>query len=136
MKRFSSRPLLVFLWAACVVNAYFFLPNGWRALAAFRAVRGLSNPERRFLQKGDWYRVILSLENQVPLNASIRLVSPAPPWYLAYYLYPRLLKRGSEALSDADAVRLRYPGDWVLVYSESPPQMKILPPLAPGAPVA
>jgi hypothetical protein len=136
MKRVSNLLPIGVLGAACLVNAFFFLPNSWKALTAFRAVQGRSNPERRFLQKGDWYRVILSLENQVPRNASIRLVSPAPPWYLAYYLYPRLLKRGSEALADADAVRKRHPGDWVLVYAESPPQMKILPPLTPGVPDA
>jgi len=136
MKLSSSRWLLAILCAAGIVNAYFFLPNSWKALAAFRAVAGLSNPERRFLQKGDWYGVILALENQVPKNAVIRLVSAAPPWYLAYYLYPRLLKKGSEALSDEDAVRKRYPGDWVLVYSETPPQMKILSPLMPGVPRA
>ena len=132
MKLFSSRLLLLVLWAACIVNAFFFLPNSWKALVAFRAVKGLSNPQRRFLQKGDWYRVILSLENQVPQNAAIRLVSPAPPWYLAYYLYPRLLMKGSEVLSEESVVRKLYPGDWVLVYSETPPQIKILPPLTPG----
>ena len=132
MKQSFGRRFLFVLWAASLVNAYFFLPNSWKALAAFRAVAGLSNPERRFLQKGDWYRSILALENQVPKNAAIRLVSPAPPWYLAYYLYPRLLKKGSEVLTDEDAVRKRYPGDWVLVYGESPPEMKILQPLTPG----
>lgn len=120
------------LLAGCLVNGCFFLPNAVKALVAFRAVHGLSNPQRRFLQKGDWYRVILSLENQIPLDASIRLVSPAPPWYLAYYLYPRLLKRGSEVLSDQDAIHQRYPRDWVLVYSESPPQVNLLPPLTSG----
>ena len=132
MKRFSSLQPFRVLWAACIVNAFFFFPNGWKALAAFRAVQGLSNPQRRFLQKGDWYRVVLSLGNQIPLNATIRLVSPAPPWYLAYYLYPRLLKRGSEVLADEGRVRKRHPGDWVLVYSETPPQVKIRPPLTPG----
>jgi len=136
MKRSSSRLLLTVLLAAGIVNVVFVVPNSWKALAAFRAVEGLSNPERRFLQKGDWYRAILSLENQVPKNAEVRLVSPAPPWYLAYYLYPRLLKKGSEALSDEDAVRKRNPGDWVLVYGESPPEMKILPPLTSGTPHA
>jgi hypothetical protein len=132
MKRSSNLPVIVVLWVACLVNAIFFLPNSWKALAAFRAVRGLSNPQRRFLQKGDWYRVILSLEDRIPMNASVRLVSSAPPWYLAYYLYPRLLKRGSEVLADRETVRRRYPTDWVLVYSESPPQADLLPPLMPG----
>ena len=132
MRDHSPGVTTLLLLAGVIINSCFFLPNAVKALGTFSALHGLSNPQRRFLQKGDWYRVILSLENQIPIGATVRLVSPAPPWYLAYYLYPRLLKKGSEVLSDQEAVRAEHPDDWVLIYAETPPQVKILPPLKAG----
>jgi hypothetical protein len=133
MKELNSKWVRAVLLASCAVNSFFLLPDAWKAGLGCWQTRGLSNPERRILQKGDWYRVVVAVGGQMPTTASIRLVSPAPPWYLAYYLYPRLLKKGSETLKDLETIRTRYPGDWVLFYAETPPEMKAYPPLNPGA---
>ncbi len=120
------------LLGACVVNSLFLIPNGWNSVVSFRAVQGLSNIQRRYLQRGETYRALLELENHVPNFTTVRLVSSEPPWYLAYFLYPRLLKKGSDILTDRYEIRKRYPGDWVLVYSEGPhPELTAYPPLAP-----
>jgi len=135
MKRTNSRLIFGVLLGACAVNSLFLLPNAWKAVEAFSDTWGLSNFQRRFLQRGDWYRAVLTVENQIPRQASVRLVSPAPPWYLAYYLYPRILKKGSENLADRKKVREQYLNDWVLVYSEdTPPELTAYPPLKPGVP--
>jgi hypothetical protein len=132
MRNYVSGLKSLILVTCCVVNGRFFLPNAVKALQTFCGLHGLSNTQRRVLQMGDWYRVILALENEIPLKATVRLVSPAPPWYPVYYLYPRLLKKGSEVLSDQEAIRAKYPDDWVLVYAEDPPQAKTFPPLKDG----
>ncbi len=121
-----------FLLLCCIVNFVFLLPNGWKAAQAFRDASGLSNPERRILQGGHWHRVVTQVASQIPLEASVRLVSAAPPWYLSYYLYPRLLKNGSRVLSERDEVRKRYPSAWVLVYVLPPhAELTAYPPLVP-----
>jgi hypothetical protein len=132
MNRISSRWIFAVLLCACVVNSRFLLPNSWQAVKVFRDAWGLSNIQRRYLQRGEWYRGILNIDDKVPRRATLRLVSPNPPWYLAYFLYPRLLKKGSEALTDRGKVRKQYPSDWVFVYSEgTPPEMTVYPPLKP-----
>jgi hypothetical protein len=113
---------------ACLINCFFLIPQCAKAFTSFHGAWGLTNLERRYLQKGEWYRVMLDIENTIPRAASIRLVSPAPPWYLSYYLYPRLLRSGSLRLEDQEKIRLQYPSDWVLVYSETPPKVSIYPP--------
>jgi hypothetical protein len=134
MKPPSRFWILLALLGAGAVNSLFLIPHAARAAKTFYSFRGLTNAERRYLQRGNWYRAVFSIDEQIPLNASVRLVSPAPPWFLAYYLYPRLLKKGSESLSDRELVRKQYPGDWVLVYSESSAaEMTAYPPLKPAA---
>ena len=130
MKLTTHRWIVVLLLADCSVNSFFLLPHAYKAASSYWTVRDLPNVERRILQRGDWYRVPLAVGNQIPFNAIVRLVSPAPPWYLAYYFYPRLLKMGSTVLGDRHKVRRQYPGDWVLVYSETgQPEMTAYPPL-------
>ena len=134
MKASSRLWVLGVLLLSSAVNALFFLPNAWKAGVSYITFRGLSNPERRYLQRGNWYRAVLAAESQMPLDASVRYVSPAPAWYLAYYFYPRLLKKGSTDLRDRDKIRRQYPYEWVLAYSEeNPPQMNAYPPLKAGA---
>ena len=97
-------------------------------------VRRLANPDLRRLQWGNWYLAVHAVENQIPKSASVRLVYTSPPWYLAYYLYPRLLRQGSESLTGRQAVRELFPEDWVLVYAETPhPELTAYPPLRPKA---
>ncbi len=123
----------VLVAGACAVNALYVIPNSWEAVRTALSMRGLSNVQRRILQKGAWYQALLTIDHDIPPRASIRLVSSAPPWYLAYYLYPRLLRRGSEQPADLDRVRRQYPEEWTLLYSESPTaEMKAYPPLKSG----
>ena len=128
------RLLIAVLLIAFSVNGFFLLPNAWKAGVNGWAVRKLSNPELRVVQWGDWYRAVMAVENQIPRGASVRLVYSSPPWYLAYYLYPRLLRAGSQSLADRDIVRERYPEEWVLVYADPPhAELTAYPPLHPRA---
>jgi len=120
------------LLTLCLVNSFYLLQNFRKAAIGFWGIHGFSNVDRRLLQRGSWYQAVLAVQNQVPQNATLVLVSPAPPWYLAYYLYPRLLTQGSNILSDRQKVRKNHPRDWVLVYSEdASPELTAYPPLGP-----
>lgn len=134
MKKSYQRWVGALLAGGCVVNAYFLFPNAWTAIQSFRAMQGKSNVERRLIQKGGWYQALLEVDRTIPPKASVRLVSSAPPWYLAYYLYPRLLLKGSDHPEDRDLIRNQFPDEWVLVYQEQPTaEMKAYPPLTPAA---
>src|SRR5262245_29201361 len=131
MNSTSARSVTFVLFAGIAFNCFWFLPNALFAVRSFRETVSMPNNQRRLVQRGAWYLAILKIEDQIPKQASVRLVSTAPPWYLSYFLYPRLLRQGSSNSKDLKKIRQRYPHEWVLFYSEDKhPEMTAYPPIA------
>ena len=99
--------LLAVLLAVCVIHLFFLAPNAWKAAEGVWMTRGMSNVERRLLQKGNWFprRRECGSRRSASHRSDPLGVSSAPPWYLVYYLYPRLLRLGSESPADREAIQ-------------------------------
>jgi hypothetical protein len=120
------------LLLACLVNSIFLFPKCWQAFVSVRTLWGLTNAERRALMFGNWYSAVLNVQNHIPLGADIRLVSKEFPWYLTYFLYPRLIRAGSSDPTALQSVRQKYDQEWVLLYQEGEkPELTPYPPFRP-----
>ena len=116
----KKKLLLPVLLSACAVNFYFLAVRVKPSVELMRRNWLLSNPQRRYSVIGPLYEKIFSAEAQIPKRDGIRLVSTSPAWYLAYYLYPRLLRLGSTTISKDEILRVQseHPNDWLLIYGE------------------
>ena len=115
-----------------VVNAAFLFQHTLWSLRIFRLAFPLTNSERRRLIMPLTSRTLNMIEDKVPPRAVLWLVSPIEARDWVYFLYPRLIGKGSPRIEDREKVRARHPGDWVITsHSEDPAQdyLDLWPPL-------
>lgn len=116
----SRRTLARAALVVAAVNGWFLLGHARRAWSVARQTAGISDDERRLMMWGPLYAQLLAARKHVPETATLWWVSPEYPWLVNYFLYPRTLRWGSRALSEARALHEAHPADWVVGYSEAP----------------
>jgi hypothetical protein len=82
----------------------------------------MTDAQRCVLIWGPFYQQLLRAQSVIPEKATIRWVSSQPPWYVVYYLYPRLLFYGALSLQELPSVRRRFPSEWVLSFVDQVPK--------------
>jgi hypothetical protein len=118
-----------------VVNAIFLFQHSVESWRIFRVTRSLNNEQRRRLIMPRTSRTLEEVEERVSPRAVLWLVSEYEPEDWIYFLYPRLVAKGSTRLADLPFVLQQHPGDWVMRnYSKDPAQdyLSLWPPARAG----
>lgn len=102
-----------------------------RSAAEYAAARRLSEDDRKRVLWGTMYDRLLALRERIPVESTLWWAFAAEPWFVAYYLQPRLLYIAGGAPASLDEMRRSHPQDWVLYEPGRflTPSLDALPPL-------
>ncbi len=115
-------------WIALLlaVNFLFLIPNTRLAWRILKFTYPLTTDERRRLIMPAAWRSFHEVELKVPARATLWFVSPLEPKDWIYFLYPRLIGKGSPRAQDLMKIRQAHPNDWTIANHSADPAQDFL----------